>query len=73
MGYTSGEDGSNGRGIEFSGETSDSNYTTGNLIYGNIIEDCDGSDGADGIGIRIKNGIPDEGYSIKVFNNTISG
>lgn len=67
-------DNGNGRGIEFSGETSDSNLTTGNLIYGNVISDCyrDSDGDPDGVGIRIKNGIPSTGYSIKVFNNTVS-
>lgn len=73
MGYYYATDGSNGRGIEFSGETGDSDLTTGNLIYGNAISDCfwttEGS-APDGIGIRIKNGIPSTGYSIQVFNNT---
>jgi hypothetical protein len=54
------------RGIEFSGETGDSDLTTGNLIYYNIIEDCLNA------GIRIKMGIPTTGYSIKAMNNVIS-
>jgi hypothetical protein len=65
MGYY-GEGNGNGRGIEFSGETADSNLTTGNMIYGNIVSDCKG------VGIRSKMGIPDSGYSLKIFNNTVS-
>lgn len=72
MGYYGSGNG-NGRGIEFSGETADSELTTGNLIYGNVISDCLYTPGTtDGVGIRIKNGIPSSGYSIKVLNNTVS-
>jgi len=62
-----------GRGIEFSGETADSDLTTGNVIYANVITDCHNFTGNNpgGVGIRIKNGIPTSGYSIKVFNNTV--
>ena len=70
--YIAGDNG-NGRGIEFSGETGDSDLTTGNVIYGNIINGCYRAAGGDpdGVGIRIKNGIPTTGYSIKAFNNTV--
>lgn len=71
MGYY-GDGNGNGRGIEFSGETGDSDLTTGNLIYGNIVSDCTSDGNPDGVGIRSKMGIPTSGYSLKIFNNTVS-
>jgi hypothetical protein len=71
MGYYGNGNG-NGRGIEFSGETADSNLTTGNLIYGNVVSDCISVGERNGVGIRSKMGIPDSGYSLKIFNNTVS-
>jgi hypothetical protein len=70
MGYY-GDGNGNGRGIEFSGETADSNLTTGNMVYRNIVSDCTSVGDPDGVGIRSKMGIPDAGHSLKIFNNTV--
>lgn len=57
----------NGRGIEYSGDHSENELNSGNLVYGNVVWNCKG------ICLRSKTGPPQDGDAWRFFNNTLVG